>query len=149
MPRPLLQVPNLVGNLYSKDVAFIWGIDKFQIFPCFYKLLVSLLDDDNMIVSWSTQNVRKSYYVSNCNQDYHKVFTQLNNVICNEWSILECGFYCTFELKCVLAILDRILPPKNPIHMEVICMQIKQIHCKIGDIKQYMLHTCLALKCVF
>jgi len=48
---------------------------------------------------------------------------------------LNVDFTFTFELKCVLAILDRILPPKNPIHMEVICMQIKQIHCKIGDIK--------------
>lgn len=85
----------------------------------------------------------KSYYVSNFNQDYHKIFSQLNNVICNEWSILECGFYFTFELKRVLAILDWILPPKNPFHIEVICVQIKQIHCKIGDIKQYTLHTCI------
>jgi len=87
--------------------------------------------------------VIKSYYVSNFNQDYHKIFSQLNNVICNEWSILECGFYFTFELKRVLAILDWILPPKNPFHIEVICVQIKQIHCKIGDIKQYTLHTCI------
>jgi len=87
--------------------------------------------------------VIKLYYVSNFNQDYHKIFSQLNNVICNEWSILECGFYSTFELKCVLAILDWIPHPKNPFHIEVICMQIKQIQCKIGDIKQYTLHTCI------
>jgi hypothetical protein len=30
--------------------------------------------------------------------------------------------------------------------MEVIWMQIKQIHCKIGDIKQYTLHTCIEVR---
>ncbi len=25
-------------------------------------------------------------------------------------------------------------------------MQIKQIHCKIGDIKQYTLHTCIEVR---